>query len=232
MVPDGDIRHFSFNIVLQSMRVLITAGPTHEPIDPVRFIGNHSSGKMGIAIAEAFADRGHEVLLIKGATHLNPTNTSIKQVTVQTAAQMFDACSQYFTAAEVIVFAAAVADYTPKFPSTEKIKKRESEFFIELTKTTDIALELGKLKTPKQIVMGFALETNNEEQHAKEKLIKKNFDFIVLNSMKDAGAGFQTDTNKITIIDRAGNVVKFELKSKRDVASDIVDYILKINSSR
>lgn len=214
------------------MKVLVTAGPTHEPIDPVRFIGNHSSGKMGIAIAEEFAKQGNEVTLIKGATNLNPTNPSIKQIKVQTAAEMFDACAQYFQAADVMVFAAAVADYTPKFPSATKIKKKEEEFSIELVKTKDIAAELGKQKRENQIIVGFALETNNEEAHAKEKLEKKNFDFIVLNSMRDEGAGFQTDTNKITIIDREGNVTKFELKEKTEVAKDIVGYVSKIVKSK
>ena len=214
------------------MKILITAGPTHEPIDPVRFIGNHSSGKMGIAIAEEFAAAGNEVVLIKGATNLNPSNLFIKQVKVQTAAEMFDACVQYFLWADVIVFAAAVADYTPKFPSATKIKKKEDEFTIELVKTKDIAGELGKQKRDNQVVVGFALETNNEEANAREKLAKKNLDFIVLNSMRDEGAGFQTDTNKITIIDGKGNVTKFELKSKTEVAKDIVDYVLKITNSR
>lgn len=215
------------------MKILITAGPTHESIDPVRFIGNHSSGKMGIAIAEEFAKAGNEVTLIKGATTLKPSNNFIKQITVETAAEMFDACAQYFSSADVIVFAAAVADYTPKFPSATKIKKKEEEFSIELVKTKDIALELGKQKKENQIIVGFALETNDEEQNAKEKLKKKNFDFIVLNSMRDEGAGFKNDTNKITIIDKEGNVTKFDLKSKSEVAKDIVAFvnqILKKNS--
>ncbi len=212
------------------MKVLVTAGPTHEPIDPVRFIGNHSSGKMGIAIAEAFAALGNDVTLIKGATTLVPVNKAIKVVEAKTAAQMFDACSQYFSAADVIVFAAAVADYTPKYPSDTKIKKKEDEFSIELVKTKDIAAELGKLKKEGQLIVGFALETNNEEVHAREKLQKKNFDFIVLNSMRDEGAGFQGDTNKITIIDKQGNVVKFDLKQKTEVAQDIVGYVLKLRN--
>src|SRR4051812_25089410 len=174
------------------MKVLITAGPTFEPIDPVRFIGNRSSGKMGIAIAEEFAKEGNEVILIKGATELNPVNKSIQQVKVQTAAEMFAACKQYFPSADVIVFAAAVADYTPKFPSETKIKKNAEEFVLELVKTKDIAGELGKQKQGNQIIVGFALETDNEEANAKDKLKKKNFDFIVLNSMRDEGAGFQT----------------------------------------
>ena len=210
------------------MKILVTAGPTYEPIDPVRFIGNHSSGKMGIAIAEEFARLGHEVTLVKGATSLNPVNTQIIQVQAPTAAEMFDACKQYFAQADVIVFAAAVADYTPKHPSATKIKKKEDEFTIELVKTKDIALELGKQRTDKQVLVGFALETNDEENHAREKLAKKNLDFIVLNSMRDAGAGFKTDTNKITIIDRQGNVTKFDLKEKTEVARDIVGYVEKI----
>lgn len=213
------------------MKVLVTAGPTHEPIDPVRFIGNHSSGKMGIAIAEQFAANGDEVILIKGATHLMPANAAIKVVNAGTAAEMFDACAQYFAAADVIVFAAAVADYTPKHRSDTKIKKKEESFTIELIKTKDIAAELGRQKRAGQTIVGFALETDNEETHANEKLQRKNFDFIVLNSMRDEGAGFQGDTNKITIIDKQGNVVKFELKQKTEVARDIVSYVTKIRNS-
>ena len=213
------------------MKVLVTAGPTHEPIDPVRFIGNHSSGKMGIAIAEQFAANGDEVILIKGATHLKPANAAIKVVNAGTAAEMFDACAQYFAAADVIVFAAAVADYTPKHRSGTKIKKKEESFTIELIKTKDIAAELGKQKKAGQTIVGFALETDNEVAHANEKLQRKNFDFIVLNSMRDEGAGFQGDTNKITIIDKQGNVVKFELKQKTEVARDIVSYVTKIRNS-
>lgn len=211
------------------MKILITAGPTFESIDPVRFIGNRSSGKMGIAIAEEFAKHGNEVTLVKGATNLRSSNPLIKEIKVETAAQMFDACAQYFSQADVIVFAAAVADYTPKFTSETKIKKKENEFVIELVKTKDIAGELGKQKKENQIIVGFALETDNEEVNAQEKLKKKNFDFIVLNSLRDEGAGFQTDTNKITIIDKNGNVSKFDLKSKEDVAKDIVDYVNKIS---
>ena len=210
------------------MKVLITAGPTYEPIDPIRFIGNHSSGKMGIAIAEEFAKLGNEVTLVKGVTNLNPVNHIITQIKVRTAAEMFAACMQYFSTADVIVFAAAVADYTPKFPSVTKIKKKENEFTIELIKTKDIAAELSKQKKDNQVTVGFALETDNEEENAKIKLKQKNFDFIVLNSMRDGGAGFQTDTNKITILDKEGNVTKFDLKSKEEVAKDIVNYVSKI----
>lgn len=212
------------------MKVLVTAGPTYEPIDPVRFIGNHSSGKMGIAIAEEFARQNHEVILVKGATEINPTQPSVKQIYAPTAAEMFLACEQHFLWADVIVFAAAVADYTPKFPSATKIKKQADEFTIELIKTKDIAAELGKRKSENQIIVGFALETDNEEANAKEKLQKKNFDFIVMNSMRDKGAGFKSETNKISIFDRQGNVTKFELKDKTEVAKDIVSYVHKIAS--
>lgn len=210
------------------MKVLITAGPTQEAIDPVRFISNHSSGKMGIAIAEEFAARGNVVTLIKGPTDLAPQNPAIALVKVTTAAQMFDACRQYFESSDVIVFAAAVADYTPKHPSKTKIKKRGDELIIELVKTKDIAGELGKQKKDGQLLVGFALETDNELAHAREKLKKKNFDFIVLNSVQDEGAGFQFDTNKVTIIDKDGNVVNFELKRKTEVAKDLVDYVEKM----
>ena len=183
---------------------------------------------LAIAVAEEFAMQDNEVVLVKGATNLNPANPKIQIIPVKTAAEMFEACTQYFAWADVIVFAAAVADYTPKFPSATKIKKKEDEFSIELVKTKDIAAELGKHKREDQVIVGFALETNNEEANAKEKLAKKNFDFIVLNSMRDEGAGFQTDTNKITIIDQEGNVTKFELKEKTEVAKDIVSYVQKI----
>jgi phosphopantothenoylcysteine decarboxylase / phosphopantothenate---cysteine ligase len=214
------------------MKVLITAGPTHEPIDPVRFVGNRSSGKMGIAIAEEFAARGFEVTLVKGPTHLSPSNPKIKQIEVETAEQMYETCAQYFTLNDVIVFAAAVADYTPKHPSAIKIKKKEDEFSIEMVKTRDIAGELGKLKRPGQVLVGFALETDHEMLHAEEKLGKKNLDFIVLNSVNDEGAGFQYDTNKVTIIDNSGKVTKFELKPKTEVARDIADYVFKIIESK
>ncbi len=210
------------------MRVLVTAGPTHEPIDPVRFIGNHSSGKMGIAIAEKFAEAGNSVTLILGDTHLSASNKAITTVSVQTAAEMYDACAQYFQQADVIVFAAAVADYTPKEVSPVKIKKKENEFVIHLVKTKDIAAELGKSKRAGQLIVGFALETDNEDANALDKLKKKNFDFVVLNSMRDAGAGFQHDTNRITILDKYGTETKFALKSKHEVANDIYDYTLKM----
>jgi phosphopantothenoylcysteine decarboxylase/phosphopantothenate--cysteine ligase len=212
------------------MKILVTAGPTHEPIDPVRFIGNHSTGKMGIAIAECFANAGNEVTLILGATHLLPYLKTVKVVKVNTATEMLEAATQYFDNSDVIVFAAAVADYTPANPSNTKIKKNDDTFTLELKKTKDIAMELGKQKRQGQTIVGFALETDNEQQNALEKLKKKNFDFVVLNSMKDEGAGFKHDTNKITILDKSGNETKFELKAKQDVAKDIYDYTLKIRA--
>ena len=216
------------SLSLCCMKVLITAGPTQEPIDPVRFISNHSSGKMGIAIAEEFAARGHDVVLIKGPTELKSSSPRVKEVPVTTAAEMFDSCAQYFGSSDVIVFAAAVADYTPKYPSQTKLKKKEDELFIELVKTKDIAGELGRQKKPGQFLVGFALETDNEMAHAQEKLKKKNLDFIVLNSVRDEGAGFKFDTNKISIIDKDGNTVKFDLKSKTEVAKDLVNYVEKM----
>ena len=209
------------------MKVLITAGPTYEPIDPVRFIGNRSTGKMGIAIAEEFAENGNEVTLIKGATDLTAKNNSIKQINVQTAAEMFDACVQYFALADVIVFAAAVADYTPKFPNVTKIKKKQNELTIELTKTKDILQTLGQQKNG-QILVGFALETTGEKAYALDKLHKKNADLIVLNSLNDAGAGFGYDTNKVTIFDKSGGESVYAQKTKQQVAADIVDKVVNM----
>lgn len=210
------------------MNILVTAGPTHEAIDPVRFIGNSSSGKMGVAIAEVFAAKGHNVVLVKGPTHISSNHPLVKEINVESAQQMFEACKQYFGQSDVVVFAAAVADYAPKHPAITKIKKKEETYTLELVKTVDIARELGKAKSNRQICVGFALETDNEMNNATEKLEKKNLDFIVLNSMKDEGAGFGHDTNKIAIIDKDRNVTKFDLKPKKDVAEDIVDYVYKL----
>ena len=209
------------------MKILITAGPTHEPIDPVRFIGNHSSGKMGIAIAEVYAEKGHEVTLVLGATSLRPLNKNIQVVSATSASAMFEACTQYFQGSDVIVFAAAVADYTPKDVSETKIKKNDAKFTLTLVKTVDIAAELGKQKKVNQFIVGFALETDNELTNAQQKMKKKNFDLIVLNSLQDSGAGFQHDTNKITIIDKIGNQLNFELKPKTAVAEDIYKEVEK-----
>jgi len=214
---------------LHSKKVLITAGPTREPIDPVRYISNFSTGKMGIALADACAAKGAEVILVKGPTQIKPANDKIKVIDVTTAAEMYDACSQYFDESDVIIFAAAVADYTPKYPANTKIKKKEDDFMLELVKTKDIAYELGKRKRGNQINVGFALETDNEMENAVSKLEKKNLDLIVLNSLQDPGAGFQHDTNQVTIVDKSRNVVKFGLKSKTEVAEDILNYIQKLS---
>jgi phosphopantothenoylcysteine decarboxylase/phosphopantothenate--cysteine ligase len=210
-------------------KVLITAGPTREPIDPVRYISNFSTGKMGIALADECADRGAEVILVKGPTQIHTAHDNIKVIEVMTAEEMYKACSQYFGESDVIIFAAAVADYTPKYPANKKIKKKEDDFMLELIKTKDIAYELGKIKKPGQVNIGFALETDNEMENALSKLERKNLDLVVLNSLQDAGAGFQHDTNKITIVDKSRNVVKFDLKSKSEVAKDIVNYIIKFS---
>ena len=210
-------------------KVLINAGPTREPIDPVRYISNFSTGKMGIALADEYARRGAEVILVKGPTQMKPDNRTVKIIDVTTASEMYEVCSQYFDESDVIIFAAAVADYTPKYPANTKIKKKEDDFMLELIKTKDIAYELGKRKKANQVNVGFALETDNEMENALSKLEKKNLDLIVLNSLQDPGAGFQHDTNKVTIVDKSRNVVKFDLKSKAEVAEDIINYIQKLS---
>lgn len=210
---------------LQGKKILISAGPTQEPIDPVRFISNHSSGKMGIAIANECARRGAEVELVLGK-FIEVSNGNIKVTKAQTAAEMYSACVNSFAAVDIAIMCAAVADYTPVAVATEKIKKNESTFNIQLKKTDDILKKLGALKTEKQILVGFALETQNEKENAIMKLKNKNADFIVLNSMKDAGAGFGYSTNKITIFDKGGNEFSFDIKSKEEVAEDIINTIL------
>jgi phosphopantothenoylcysteine decarboxylase/phosphopantothenate--cysteine ligase len=205
-------------------KILVTAGPTYEAIDPVRFIGNRSSGKMGIAIAEALARRGAAVTLILGPSKLSVADT-VNTIRVESAQAMYEAALQHFPQSDLAVLAAAVADYRPKNVAVEKIKKSDAAFFIELEKTQDIAASLGKIKRSGQYIVGFALETNDELEHAKAKLVKKNFDFIVLNSLRDAGAGFNFDTNKITILHKDNKRTDFELKTKLEVADDIVQEI-------
>ncbi len=206
-------------------RVLITSGPTQEPIDPVRFISNYSSGKMGLAIANAAVARGAKVQMISGPVAYTFDNVAFEVTNIKTAAEMYAAVAQYFSDFDVIIFAAAVADYTPKTVAQNKIKKAGDTLTLELTKTKDIAYEMGKLKTSHQLSVGFALETNSEVDNALGKLKKKNFDMIVLNSINDAGAGFQHDTNKITIFDKQGKRLIFEIKSKNEVAQDILNHI-------
>lgn len=211
---------------LQGLKALVSAGPTYEAIDPVRFIGNRSSGKMGYAIAQELNRLGAFVTLVSGPTHLQ-TPGGVEKIAVESAQEMLGACQQYFQQSDIVVMSAAVADYTPKEVESQKIKKKTDTFSIELKKTVDILATLGNTKTDKQILVGFALETNNELENAKDKLQRKNLDLVVLNSLNDTGAGFATDTNKITIIDRAGVEHQFDLKSKAEVAQDICVQIMK-----
>ena len=209
------------------MHVLLTAGPTYEPIDPVRFLGNRSTGKMGYALAEAFVAQGANVTLISGPSQLpDPASARIRTVRVETAAEMFAEAAKVAEAADVWVFAAAVADYRPVQVVTDKIKKSGETLTLELVKNVDIAATLGQCKRAEQFAVGFALETTNELAHAQDKLHRKNFDLIVLNSLRDAGAGFGHDTNKVTVLDAAGQIVNFELQSKADVARGLVSLIL------
>ncbi|TCC86900.1 bifunctional phosphopantothenoylcysteine decarboxylase/phosphopantothenate--cysteine ligase CoaBC [Pedobacter frigiditerrae] len=212
---------------LLGKKVLVTAGPTYEAIDPVRFIGNHSSGKMGFALANEMVALGAEVTLITGPT-AEKTNTDLKRLDVISANDMLMACTSYFEQSDIIIMSAAVADYAPIHVANQKIKKKDAGFSINLKKTTDILATLGQQKKEKQFLIGFALETENEEFYAQEKLAKKNLDLIVLNSLNDKGAGFKTETNKITIFNKALDKVSFETKSKVEVAKDICNEILKL----
>lgn len=212
---------------LTGKKALVTAGPTHESIDPVRFIGNHSSGKMGIAIARELARRGARVTLVLGPSALSIEEPGITVQRVTTAAQMFDACIKAFDDAHVAVLSAAVADYTPAAPVNEKIKKNDGSLMLELVKTRDILKTLGEMKKTGQLLVGFALETKDGREYALAKLKAKNADFIVLNSLEDQGAGFGLDTNKITIFGTGGFEQAFGTKSKQQVAKDIVDTIVK-----
>ncbi|HMU09979.1 MAG TPA: bifunctional phosphopantothenoylcysteine decarboxylase/phosphopantothenate--cysteine ligase CoaBC [Ferruginibacter sp.] len=217
---------FLQRLELTGKKILVTAGPTYEPIDPVRFIGNHSSGKMGAAIAEEMQKRGAQVTVVLGPSDIN-INSGVKIINVGSAEEMFNACDKIFPDTDIAVMSAAVADYTPVRTAKEKIKKTENDFAVELTKTKDILKYLGTHKKEHQFLVGFALETNNERENALKKLQSKNADMIVLNSLNDAGAGFGHDTNKITIFDRTGNVFPFETKTKKEVAVDIVNTIIQ-----
>ncbi|RZL69463.1 MAG: bifunctional phosphopantothenoylcysteine decarboxylase/phosphopantothenate--cysteine ligase CoaBC [Pedobacter sp.] len=232
MAEPEEIVRFLENAIKNSMplfgkKVMVTAGPTYEAIDPVRFIGNHSSGKMGFAIADELVRLGADVTLVAGPT-VNNGVESYKRIDVVSAEEMFKACSAIFETTDITVMCAAVADYRPKFVASQKIKKQDSVFVLELEKTTDILAALGMRKKGNQILVGFALETNDEENYAKGKLEKKNLDLIVLNSLNDKGAGFKSDTNKITIFNKALQKTVFEMKSKTEVAKDICEAILKI----
>jgi len=211
---------------LQGKRALVTAGPTYEPIDPVRFIGNYSSGLMGFSLAKTLAHYGAQVTLVSGPTHLQVDDAMIERVNVKTAEQMLTACQQVALDVDLMVMSAAVADYTPETVAPEKIKKGDTHWVLPLKKTTDILATLGKQKMPWQCIVGFALETEHEETNALNKLQNKNADIIVLNSLRDAGAGFQCQTNRVTILDCKGNKVQGELKDKSCVAEDIISYVI------
>ena len=217
------------DLPLTNKQVLITAGPTHEPIDPVRFIGNRSSGKMGIALAIEAACQGAKVNLVLGPSSLDCKHANITTYKVETAEEMYRKVDAIFNDSDISIFAAAVADYSPEFVADNKIKKSDTSLSISLAKTTDILAEMGNRKTESQLVVGFALETENEIKNAKLKLSRKNLDMIVLNSLNNKGAGFQHNTNKITIIDKANNITDFELKEKSEVAKDIINKIIELS---
>jgi phosphopantothenoylcysteine decarboxylase/phosphopantothenate--cysteine ligase len=216
------------NKPLTGKRILINAGPTREPIDPVRFISNYSTGKMGIALAEEAAEYGAIVDLVLGPVNITPSNPLIKITNVITAASMAAECISRFPDCDIAILSAAVADFTPEEVKGEKIKKDGNKLVLKLSSTADIAEILGKAKKSSQVLAGFALETNNEIENAKLKLVRKNMDLIILNSLKDNGAGFGHDTNKITIIDKYNNIDKFELKSKEEAAKDILNKIVSM----
>jgi phosphopantothenoylcysteine decarboxylase/phosphopantothenate--cysteine ligase len=220
--------HFFLKQDLKGKKVLVTAGPTYEPIDPVRFIGNHSSGKMGIALCQELAKRGASVQLVLGPTSTTVRQNGIKVQKVQTADEMYDACIEAFSDTDIAIMSAAVADYKPAVKAQEKIKKDSSNLNVELVKTKDILKTLGEKKYNGQLLVGFALETTNEKDNALSKLKSKNADLIVLNSLNDEGAGFGHDTNKVTIFERGGNEISYDRKPKQQVAKDIVDRIVNM----
>ena len=211
---------------LGNRKVIITAGPTQEDLDPVRFISNRSSGKMGIAIAEECADRGAEVVLVLGPTSQRSHHIGVTTEHVRSAQEMYEAMNAHHGTSDVSIFAAAVVDYCPSSVANEKIKKKADDMAIALERTVDIAATLGKSKSDKQVHVGFALETNDEMKHAQGKLTRKNFDMVILNSLRDLGAGFQEDTNKVTILKHNSEPIQYPLKSKRLVAVDIIDELV------
>ena len=213
---------FQKNSSMAGKKILITAGPTYEKIDPVRFIGNYSSGKMGYALAEECAARGADVTLVSGPVNLSVNHPNINRIDVESAEQMYNACMSHYPTSDAGILCAAVADFTPECVADKKIKREKDDLTLNLKPTHDIAAALGKIKTDSQRLVGFALETNDETAHAQDKLKRKNFDFIVLNSLNDKGAGFRCDTNKITIID-SSKAEEYPLKTKKEVAADIID---------
>lgn len=225
-------RYFTQRDELAGKKIVITAGPTYEKIDPVRFIGNYSSGKMGFALAEECAARGAEVTLVAGPVQMKTVHPAIRRIDVESCAEMYEATTAAFTEANAAILCAAVADFTPETTADTKIKREGDDLVLRLKPTHDIAAALGRMKQPHQHLVGFALETNDETAHAQDKLRRKNLDFIVLNSLRDAGAGFRHDTNKVTIISES-DIKEYPLKSKTEVAKDIVDELVaKVNSQR
>ncbi len=220
-------RYFTQRDELAGKKIVITAGPTYEKIDPVRFIGNYSSGKMGFALAEECAARGAEVTLVAGPVQMKTSHPAIHRIDVESCAEMYEATTAAFTEANAAILCAAVADFTPETTADTKIKREGDDLVLRLKPTHDIAAALGRMKQPHQRLVGFALETNDETAHAQDKLRRKNLDFIVLNSLRDAGAGFRHDTNKVTIISDS-DIKEYPLKSKAEVAKDIVDELVRI----
>jgi len=218
--------YFSSENDLDGKKILITAGPTHEAIDPVRYIGNQSSGKMGFAIAQTFAKRGAEVILVAGPVNQATPSGNVRRIDVTSALEMHKVSLDFFPEVDAAILNAAVADFRPEVVSPQKIKKNDETLQLKLVKNPDILASLGKIKKKNQILAGFALETENELENAREKMKRKNLDFIVLNSLNDKGAGFGGDSNKITILDNKNTVLKFDLKSKTDVAADIVNKLV------
>lgn len=220
-------QYFAKQQRLSGKKVLITAGPTYEKIDPVRFVGNYSSGKMGFALAEACALQGAEVTLVSGPVMLQTKHPAIRRIDVESAQEMYDAATSHFPEADITILSAAVADFTPETTADKKIKRKGDELVLNLRPTQDIAAALGTLKKDNQLLVGFALETDNEMQNAQSKMERKNLDFIVLNSLQDKGAGFRVDTNKITILDRQQGTTAYDVKTKQEVAEDIIEYLVR-----
>lgn len=227
VITEKIIEFLSSKKKLKSKKILVTAGPTFEPIDPVRFIGNYSSGKMGFAIAEELANQGAEVILISGPSYLETSNSLITRINIQTAQEMYNESVKHFTDCDAAIMSAAVADFKPVVQFDKKVKRGKDNMQITLEPNKDIAAELGKMKKRNQVLVGFALETNDEIKNAKKKIKNKNLDFIVLNSLNEDGAGFGYDTNKINIIDNKDNITEFNIKAKKDVAVDIVEVLIR-----
>ena len=221
-------QYFASQQALSGKKVLITAGPTYEKIDPVRFVGNYSSGKMGFALAEVCSEQGAEVTLVCGPVSLQTSHPAIHRINVESAAEMYEAATKHFKKADIAILSAAVADFTPQTTADKKIKRKGDDMVLRLQPTQDIAAALGAVKRKKQILVGFALETDNELENAVDKMERKNLDLIVLNSLRDKDAGFRVDTNKVTIIDRHHGLTAYDTKSKREVAKDIIEKVVKL----